>query len=105
MGLAPRQALRRLLGPRRRRFLAPPVFVEVFSGEGVLAAALRKEGALVIEWDIAWGADWDLTRPSVARVLRGLSSNIAIALLRERERKRERENFYYYYYYYLGIIS
>ncbi|CAK0873437.1 unnamed protein product [Prorocentrum cordatum] len=33
---------------------------EVFSGEGVLAAALRCEGALAIEWDIARGADWDL---------------------------------------------
>ncbi|CAK0896651.1 unnamed protein product [Prorocentrum cordatum] len=43
----------------------------VFSGEGILAAALRREGALVIEWGIAWGPDWDLTVPKVARLLRG----------------------------------
>ncbi|CAK0875049.1 unnamed protein product [Prorocentrum cordatum] len=43
----------------------------VFSGEGVLAAAPRREGPLVIELDVAWGPDWDLTVPKVARLLRG----------------------------------
>ncbi|CAK0904148.1 unnamed protein product [Prorocentrum cordatum] len=68
--LAPEVQRAALLAPARR-FLAPPIFVEVFSGEGVLAAALRSEGALAIEWDIAWGAGWDLTDPKVSRVLRG----------------------------------
>ncbi|CAK0858210.1 unnamed protein product, partial [Prorocentrum cordatum] len=53
--LAPEAQRAALLAPARR-FLAPPIFVEVFSGEGVLAAALRSEGALVIEWGIGWGA-------------------------------------------------
>ncbi|CAK0804488.1 unnamed protein product [Prorocentrum cordatum] len=66
-----RLAPRKLLGPRRRHFLAHPVIVEAFPGEGILAAALRREGALVIEWDIAWEPDWDLAVPGVARVLRG----------------------------------
>ena len=63
--------MRRLLGPRRTRFVAPPVFVEVFSGKGDLAKALRELGCLVIEWDIDFGPEWDLTRPSVAKQLRG----------------------------------
>ncbi|CAK0881863.1 unnamed protein product, partial [Prorocentrum cordatum] len=68
--LAPEVQRAALLAPARR-FLAPPIFVEVFSGEGVLAAALRGEGALVIELNIARGADWDLADPKVSRVLRG----------------------------------
>ncbi|CAK0849589.1 unnamed protein product, partial [Prorocentrum cordatum] len=51
---------------QRAALLAP-----VSSGEGVLAAALRSDGPLVIDRDIAWGADWDLTDPKVSRVLRG----------------------------------
>ena len=33
----------------------PKVFVELFSGQGVLATELRKLGCVVLEWDIAWG--------------------------------------------------
>ena len=63
--------MRRALGPRRRRFLAAPVFVEVFSGKGSLAAELRALGFAVIEWDIEWGPSWDLTNESTARLVRG----------------------------------
>jgi len=49
----------------------PQVLVEVFSGDVILVAALRRHGHFVTEWDIKWGAAWDLTRPSNSRLLRG----------------------------------
>ena len=45
--------------------------MEVFSGKGDLARALRAEGFMVIEWDVKWGPEWDLTKPKVAQLLRG----------------------------------
>ena len=47
------------------------IFIEVFSGTGRLAAALRARNMLVLEWDILNGPLWDLTRRDARRALRG----------------------------------
>ena len=49
-----------------------PVFIEIFSGSARLARAVaRSAGWLAMKWDILDGADYDLMRPAVQRLLKG----------------------------------
>ena len=49
-----------------------PVFIEIFSGSARLACAVaRAAGWLAMKWDILDGADYDLMRPAVQRLLKG----------------------------------
>jgi hypothetical protein len=47
------------------------VFLDIFSGVGGLAAALRQRGFLVLDWDILHGPAWDLLKPSNQKLIRG----------------------------------
>ena len=48
-----------------------PVFIEIFSGSARLARAVNAAGWLAMKWDILDGADYDLLRPVVQRLLKG----------------------------------
>ena len=55
------------------RPLVIPVFIEIFSGSARFAHAVaRAAGWLAMKWDILDGADYDLMRPAVQRLLKGV---------------------------------
>ena len=57
------------------------VAVEVFSGSGRLAAALRSRGITAIEWDIVRGEMFDLTRPVAVETLKGWTPSGEVLIL------------------------
>ena len=69
LGPTPREAMTRL--QRFRRGRASLIFLDIFSGEGGLAAALRRKGFLVLDWDILHGPAWDLLQPANQKLVRG----------------------------------
>ena len=46
-----------------------PVLLELFAGSCVIAAAYRRQGGSALTLDLAKGPQYDITRPTVQRVL------------------------------------
>ncbi|CAE8591594.1 unnamed protein product [Polarella glacialis] len=55
-----------------RQLQPPRIFIEIFSGSGHLASAVKRLGGLVLIWDITIGGQYDLTSIANQRFLRGL---------------------------------
>ena len=54
-----------------RRGLTLQVFLDIFSWEGGLAAALRRRDFLDLDWGILHGLAWDLFQPANQKLVRG----------------------------------
>ncbi|CAE8586489.1 unnamed protein product [Polarella glacialis] len=55
-----------------RQMQQPRVFLEIFSGSGRLAAAVKRTGGLILFWDVTLGVEYDLCNKRNQSFLRGL---------------------------------